>query len=284
MFCCFQSVESKARARYKTQTPGVVYYYAFTPHPVYGQSSAPCVKLEAFLRLHKLPYQTIYTHDAGAISPTGRFPFIELDGETIPDSNAAIAHLIKRFNIVEDLDSDQLARGISLRRILEDSARLGLYRFQMVEHCDIITQRYVPVVPVPQWILRIALRQQRKGVIEMLNLHGYGDLTDAQYQQEFLADVQAVERLLLTASSSIPYGDGTAAETKEPAIGWAVGTLKPTRYDACVYAMLTSLMMPDLPRAQCPALSYVAGSAVFKAFLERFEAAMGPSTAKVSTL
>jgi glutathione S-transferase len=243
------------KARHAAQQKGVVYVFGFPPHPTLGQLGAPSVKIETFLKLNKIKYEYVPTMDT-SISPTERLPMIELDGVTVADSTYAIEYLIEKFNIAETLSPEQSAKGVAMRRILEDSARLSLYRFQMVDNMEVTVNRFTVMLPkVPRFVLALFMKKTfRKNLITMLNLHGHGDLTDEQYQQEFLADIKTIEQLL--SQSQFAVAD------------------VPTRYDASVYGWLVPMRAPDLPVGQCPALAYAASSAVISSYMARVEAAV----------
>jgi hypothetical protein len=257
------------KPRYAAQHPGVVYYYVMPEHATLGQLSAPCAKLEAFLKLHpQLPTVRVETRDA-SLSPTGRLPFIDFNGESIADSQFAIEFLMHKLPAIcgdgaaagcvgeAGLPEGQMAKGVMLRRVLEDSARLSLYRYTIVDHPELLLHRFASAVPpcVPTAVVEFFLKRFRTTVITMLNLHGHGDLTDAQYQKEFLADIKTVEQLL--SQSQFAVAD------------------MPTQYDATVYAWLKSgLLLSDVPRGFSPAVAYAAASPVFQAYLQRVDAAM----------
>jgi hypothetical protein len=52
------------------------------------------IKLETWLRLTEIPYENIYN---AKMSKKGQIPYIELNGEHIPDSNLSIELLKKHF-------------------------------------------------------------------------------------------------------------------------------------------------------------------------------------------
>jgi glutathione S-transferase len=243
------------KARRAAQVPGVVYLFTFPETPTLGQISGPCAKLETFLKLNKIKYEIVKTVTT-ATSPTGRLPMIEIDGVAVADSTFAIEYLIEKFNITESLSPAQEAKGIALRRIIEESARLSVLRFTFVDNTSMMVDRFHGLMPTaPRFIFDRVVRGMRKGLITMLNLHGHGDLTDEQYQQEFLADIKAIEQLL--SQSQFAVAD------------------VPTRYDASVYGWLkANFLQADLPVGKCPALAYAAASAPIQAYMTRVEAAI----------
>ena len=54
------------------------------------------LKLETWLRINRIPYESIPTM---VFSKKGQIPYIEFNGEEIPDSNIIIKTLKQHFNV-----------------------------------------------------------------------------------------------------------------------------------------------------------------------------------------
>ena len=67
-----------------------VYLVQFPNAPYVRTISPYSLKLETWLRLNKIPYEDVYS---GKFSKKGTIPYIELNGEHIPDSNVIIQRL-----------------------------------------------------------------------------------------------------------------------------------------------------------------------------------------------
>ena len=82
--------------------------------------SPPCLKLETFLRLTKIPYENDYSM---VFSKTGKLPWIEFQGQEIADSNFCIRFLEKEFQVDIDshLTSTERAIGHSIRTMLDEN-------------------------------------------------------------------------------------------------------------------------------------------------------------------
>ena len=95
--------------------------YQFTP--VWGllNPSPPCMKVEVYLRLAEIPYETDTTGDPRK-GPKGKLPFIEDDGEVIADSHFCIAHLKMRYQVSLDdrLTPEQQGQAFALSRMLDE--------------------------------------------------------------------------------------------------------------------------------------------------------------------
>jgi len=250
--------ESAAKKRREAQKPNVVYLFAYKHHEKFGQVSAPCRKVETFLKLFKIPYEIVTTFDSN-MSPTGRMPFAEINGETVTESAFIIKACMERFNVPETLTPTQVANGVAISRLIEESARLGLFRWGVVDNMPVLVSRFATLTKYPVRAVSFFVSGMRTRTIKMLNLHGYGDLTDEQYQQVFLEDVKAVEDFLTRSTFAVSDS--------------------PSRFDCTVYAWVKMLVMEDVPRDGCPAVAYAVGSATIATYIARVEAAMDAGTA-----
>ena len=67
--------------------------------------SPPCMKLETYLRMTKIPYEC---DNSFKMSSKGKMPWIEYNGQEISDSNFCIEFLNKEFGVdVDDHLSDE---------------------------------------------------------------------------------------------------------------------------------------------------------------------------------
>jgi glutathione S-transferase len=79
------------------------------------------LKVYAFLRLCRVPFTQEHVLDASA-APRGQLPYIRDDGTAIGDSDAIVAHLIRRFGLTIDAGMAPRERDMDLlvRRTLDD--------------------------------------------------------------------------------------------------------------------------------------------------------------------
>src|SRR5687767_760457 len=79
-----------------------------------------CLKLETWLRMAELPFEVGSPSPTGA--PKGKFPYVEVNGETIADSHHIIERLTRDRGVTldEGLSPADAARGWALRRMLEE--------------------------------------------------------------------------------------------------------------------------------------------------------------------
>ena len=87
-------------------------------------SVRPSLKVETWLRLKGIPYENIYTLRFGR---KGQIPYIEMNGEQIPDSNVIIKRLAQHFNVKPDesFNPEQGALGHTVVRMIENHTCKG---------------------------------------------------------------------------------------------------------------------------------------------------------------
>jgi len=110
---------SKEQKRKTSTKPGKVVLHQFAPGNVVS-GSPPCLKLETFLRMTKIPYDNEY---GLKFSKKGKMPWIEFNGREIADSNFCIQFLNKEFQVDIDshLSATEKAIAHSVRTMLEEN-------------------------------------------------------------------------------------------------------------------------------------------------------------------
>ena len=100
--------------------PGTVVLHQFFPSELSVNGSPPCLKLETFLRMSKIPYVNDYGFN---FSKKGKVPWIKLNDQEISDSNFCIQFLTKEFhvNIDSHLSATEKAIAHSVRTMLEEN-------------------------------------------------------------------------------------------------------------------------------------------------------------------
>ena len=113
----FQGKDKKRPTR-----PGIVVVHQFTPliFEYTVSASPPCLKLETFLRMAKIPYENEY---GLKFSKKGKAPWIEFNGQEIADSNFCIRFLKREFKVDIDshLSDSEKAIAHSVRTMLEEN-------------------------------------------------------------------------------------------------------------------------------------------------------------------
>lgn len=109
-----ENVESKEQP-----TPKVV-LHQFPPSKNVPNLSMFCLKVETFLRLHKVPYENQYGWKAGR---KGKLPWIEYKDDKVVDSHSIVDYLNEKFELNKDneLTADQHALGHVITTTLEEN-------------------------------------------------------------------------------------------------------------------------------------------------------------------
>jgi len=145
--------------------------------PAWGLPSISpfCLKLDAYLRIAELPFQTIV--DATPFrGPKGKLPWIEHEGKKLGDSGFIIEYLGRRFGCNPNASLSAAERGVSLalRRLIEENLYWVMVydRWMVDENWRSFREIVFGGVPAPlrPFIAPIA----RRGVGRQLKGHGIG--------------------------------------------------------------------------------------------------------------
>ncbi|KAL9961664.1 hypothetical protein ACROYT_G030656 [Oculina patagonica] len=113
---------------------GTVILHQFAPTDLSKNGSPPCLKLETFLRMAKIPYENDYRLK---FSKKGKMPWIEFNGQEIADSNFCIQFLRKEFQVDIDshLSATEKAIAHSIRTMLEENTYWALVYCRWLSDC-----------------------------------------------------------------------------------------------------------------------------------------------------
>ena len=116
----FLAKRFQGRDKKRPTRPGTVVLHQFPPSELTVSGSPPCLKLETFLRMTKIPYENEY---GLKFSKKGKVPWIEFNGQEIADSNFCIQFLKRAFNVDIDshLSASEKAIAHSVRTMLEEN-------------------------------------------------------------------------------------------------------------------------------------------------------------------
>jgi len=201
----------------------VIKLYQFPPTWGLPNASPFCMKLETYLRMAGLPYQTVSTLDLRK-APKGRLPYIEDDGKKIADSSFIIDHLKGSYGDSLDAHLGRYQEGIALamRHLLEDSLYWCLLYSRWVDEAnwEKTKSAYFAMLPAP--LRMIVPAMARKQVLKSLQLQGTGDHTAEEVYALGKADVAALSDFL----GNKPYFMGD----------------RPTSLDAAAHAFLANIL------------------------------------------
>ena len=118
----FLAKKSQGKKSKRPTKPGTVVLHQF-PRSMFVNvimGSAPCLKLETFLRMTKIPFESEY---GMTFSKKGKLPWIEFNGQAIADSNFCTWFLEKEFQVDVDLhlSATERATGHCIRTMLEEN-------------------------------------------------------------------------------------------------------------------------------------------------------------------
>lgn len=208
--------------RLLAQTPGVCYLHTFPRTNSQLHTGTPALIAETFLRAAGIPYVLLPTLNIG-VSPTERLPYLELDQTGTTDSYYIIERIQRDFpakcaaNLEPLTSPTHQAILTMLRRTLAHSLRYGQYRVTFVDNPEYILKKMGPMFPkfLPTWVKRKIVGKLRQRQITMLNMEGYGDLSNEEYKAELRRDLKVIETLL---SSALENGQPYLFTTTKPSV------------------------------------------------------------------
>jgi glutathione S-transferase len=154
--------------------------YRFVPAWGTPDLSSFCSKVEIYLRMVGLPYET-RTADARK-APLGKLPYVDDEGKVICDSRNIIEHFEARLPTPLDhgLGAQERALCCAFRALLEEECYFYTLRLRWVEddgfaqYLPTLTQ-YGKELGMPGWLAPLLLRSVvRKGVIKSTYGQGAG--------------------------------------------------------------------------------------------------------------
>ena len=224
------------------------------------------LKLEAWCRLHKVPYEVKFGSNYPALSPSETMPFVALNGELCGDSELCLEWLAKKLGkplYDGELTTDaQKATALGIRRMVEWHCIPQSSRQLIVDNTDVMKKIFGALVPFPQIAINMFVGQFRKATINRLNTSGMGWQSDARCQEEFTRDFVALEQLIQAQGSD----------------GFLLTKDAPTAIDTVVYGLLAPTI--DFGRnsdCKSPVLRYVAESKVLTAYAARLTTRLFPN-------
>ena len=189
-----------------------------------GNMSPYCLKLEAWLRLAKIPYQV----NAPNIrkSPKGKMPYIYDDARdlTMGDSGLIIEDLKKTYNVTIDrkLTPEQAALSVAVQRMLEEHLYFGGVHTRWSDdesftHLKTFFNTFLPPV-----IGGFILSQIRKSILKSAYAQGMGRHSRPEIDALCRTDIDALATLL----GDKPFLHGA----------------EPTTIDATIYGFMANFL------------------------------------------
>lgn len=151
------------------------------------------LKLETFLRMHKIPYENKYVHKLG--SDKVKLPFIEYQGDKVQDANFCIKYLNNKFNLTPDahLSEEQRAVAHAFSTMAEENTYWSLAYYRWVDNFNETKKYYSNLAPVVKDV-RPKLDQNK--CIKCMQAHGIGKHTKDEIYGIAEADLRAMSSFL----------------------------------------------------------------------------------------
>jgi glutathione S-transferase len=201
----------------------VIKLYRFPPLDSLPSASPFCIKVEAYLRMAGIEYESRDMTDPRK-APKGKLPFIRDGDKVIADSAAIIDYLKGRYGdpLDKDMTAAEQATALAYRRMMEEHTYFCIVQMRWMrdDTWSQVKTRYFSSMPAPlRWFVPGMARNQ---VRHDLRGQGIARHTDGEIDAKALEDVRAISNFL---------GD------KAYFLGAA-----PTSLDATGYGFLTSLL------------------------------------------
>jgi glutathione S-transferase len=190
-------MQSATKPASASATVGDLKVYVFPPAWGLPTTGPFALKLEAWLRLAKLPYERVVEGDPRK-GPKGKNPWIQLDGETLGDTGV----IIERLSVLADVDLDaelderQRATALALTRLVEDHLHQILeYELFLTEE-GFAAMRALFQELLPKFLAPVVARAMRKHFKSQLYARGITRHDPAEIARQGRADIDAVAAIL----------------------------------------------------------------------------------------
>lgn len=203
----------------------IIKLYQFSPLPKLLNPSAPCMKVEVFLKLAGLPYEVQSENNPGS-SPSGKLPFIKIGPEVITDSRFIISELSTRYNV--DLDAGlsdyERSLGFVISRTCDDALYWELFRQRWKRDESWGAMKRTFFQELPNVLRPLLPKLIRRKMLTRLDQHGVGLLTEDQVLVLIEGTLRSISHIL--SNKQFVLGD------------------QPRLVDASVYPILAGLAYP----------------------------------------
>jgi glutathione S-transferase len=167
--------------------------------PVGGVNMSPfCAKVEAYLRLRRLPYRVVV--DPPFKGPKGKLPFVVDGAATIADSGEIIAHFEASRPDPLDGGLDAAARATAhvVRRTLEESLYFAMLHDRWAIEANWPRTRDGLFAAIPTAIRPLVTGLIRRKILRDIRGQGTGRMSNDEVRRRGVADITAVAEILGT--------------------------------------------------------------------------------------
>lgn len=197
--------------------------YQFAPAFGLPNASSFCLKLETYLRMAKIPFESVYGIEMGK-APKGKMPYIVDGDKTIGDSNFIIDYLKQTYGDPLDahLTLSDRAIALAMRRLIEENLYWVMVHNRWIESANWEKTKAVFFSDLPPLLKAFVPNLARKDTQKKLQGHGMGKHSSAEIYQIGMADLHALSDFL----ADKPFFLGE----------------KPTSLDASAYGILANIL------------------------------------------
>lgn len=201
--------------------------HVFPSGPEIPNYSQACMKLETWLKLAKLPYEIVKQPDSRK-APKGKLPYIVDGADTVPDSEAVIAYLSKKYEIDldEHLSVEEQAVARAFERMLNEHAYFGMVYSRWIDPRGWRQTKPAFFGKLPPVLKQLVPALVRRTLRRDLHGQGLGRHAPEEIYGRVAQDLQAVSDYL----GDQPYFMGR----------------EPTTIDATVYAFVGNCIEANL--------------------------------------
>ncbi len=199
--------------------------------------SPPCMKLECFLKMAELPYETVnFTNPSQA--PKGKGPYIEDGDVCMGDSTLIIRYLQDKHKIDLDdgLSAKERAAALALQVMIEEHLYWVIVYSRWMDDANWPALKSLFFGSIPFPVRPLITGIARKSVAKALDGHGIGRHTAEEIYDFGKRDMRALADYL--GDAPFMMGD------------------RPALIDAVVYAAIANIITPPL---ESPLKAYTAG-------------------------
>ncbi|WP_041550157.1 glutathione S-transferase family protein [Chamaesiphon minutus] len=197
--------------------------YQFAPAFGLPNASSFCLKLETYLRMVELPFESVYGIDMGK-APKGKMPYIVDGDKTIGDSNFIIDYLKQTYGDRLDahLTPSERAIALAMRRLIEENLYWAIVHNRWIEPANWEITKQVFFKDLPPIIKSIVPNLAQKDIRKKLECHGMGKHSSEEIYAIGIADLLALSDFL--SDKQFFFGG------------------KPTSLDASAYGILANIL------------------------------------------
>lgn len=170
--------------------------YQFPSRSGLPNPSPFCMKLETYLRMAGLAYEPRAVLRPG--SPTGKCPYIVIDGETLADSTLIINELERRFGHPVDgkLTLAQRGESLAFQRLLDEHLYWVAVYGRWVAQPTNLRRAFLEDLGIPQALSGFAAWVGRRRYEKVLHAQGIGRHSPEVIWQLGVSDLQAIAHWL----------------------------------------------------------------------------------------